>query len=105
MRFIGIDPDTGKESGMVSRIAQCRPHEFVSIEHLGTINEDGNEDTTSEEAKKWAPAFENYTFTEKDGGTELTIDLDTPDEYVAMFDTMWPESLTLLKNIAEGTER
>jgi L-rhamnose mutarotase len=89
------------EGGMYSRIKESRLHEFVSIEHLGLINADGEIDTTSEEVKKWTPAFENYTFTEKDGGTEVTVDLDTADEYKEMFDDMWPKALQLLKELSE----
>jgi hypothetical protein len=52
--FLGPDPETGKEGGMVSRIAENKKYEFISIEHLGIIK-DGVEDTTSEEVKKWTP--------------------------------------------------
>lgn len=44
--------------GMTSVIAENRPHEFLSIRHLGIIK-DGVEDTESEEARSWAPAYEN----------------------------------------------
>jgi len=98
--FIGPDPETGREEGMVSRVAENRPYEYLSIEHLG-IYKDGVEDTESEEAKKWAPAYENYTFVEKDGGTEVIIDQDIEDEYVEMFNKMWPDALERLKTIAE----
>lgn len=98
--FIGPDPLTGKEGGMVSRIAENRPYEYISIEHIGIIK-DGIEDTTSEEAKKWAPAYENYTFTEKDGKTVLDIELDSLEENAEMFNEMWPKGLQKLKEIAE----
>lgn len=100
MTFIGPDPDTGKEMGMVSRIAENRTHEYISIEHRGMIR-DGVEDTTSDEAKKWLPAFENYTFTEKDGATEVIVEMDTTDEYAEMFNDLWPKALKKLKEIAE----
>lgn len=98
--FLGPDPMGGSEGGMVSRIAENRKHEFISIEHLG-LYKDGVEDTTSDEAKKWAPAFENYTFTEKDGGTELTVDIDVEPENADMFNGMWPASLERLKELCE----
>lgn len=98
--FIGPDPETGKEGGMVSRIKENRPYEFISIEHLG-IMKDGVEDTTSEEAKKWAPAYENYTFTEKDGVTEVSVDIDIAEEYADMFKEAWPKGLAKLKEISE----
>ncbi len=98
--FIGPDPKTGKEGGMVSRIAENKPYEFISIEHVGIVN-DGVEDTTSEEAKKWTPAFENYTFKETNGATEVLVDMDGADEYAEMFEGMWPKALQRLKEIAE----
>jgi len=97
--FLGTDED-GEEGGMVSRIAKNRPYEYISIEHLGMV-ENGVEDTTSEKVKKWTPAFENYSFTEKDGGTQLTIDVDVADEYKTMFEDMWPKALEALKKLTE----
>jgi uncharacterized protein YndB with AHSA1/START domain len=98
--FLGPNPDGVGEGGMVSRIKENRPHEFVSIEHLGVIS-NGVEDTTSEEAKKWAASYENYTLVDKDGGTEVSVDIDIADEYKTMFDEMWPKALQLLKELAE----
>lgn len=100
IRFIGPNPQTGEEGGMVSRIAENRPNEYISIEHLGIIK-NGVDDTTSEEARKWAPAFENYTFTDKDGATELTIDQDMDDQYAGEFEKMWDGALQKLKEISE----
>ncbi len=98
--FLGPDPQTGKEGGMISRIAENRQYEFMSIEHQGIIT-NGIEDTTSEEAKKWASAFENYTFSDKDGGTELQIDIEILPEYKEMFEKMWSNALVKLKALAE----
>jgi hypothetical protein len=98
--FLGPDPNTGEEGGMVSRIAENKPYEFISIEHLGIV-QNGVEDTTSEVARKWAPAFENYTFNDKDGATEVLVDIDIEDEHAQMFNEMWPEALRKLKELAE----
>ena len=98
--FLGPDPKTGEEGGMVSRIAENKPYEFISIEHLGIVK-NGVEDTTSEEASKWAPAFENYTFIEKGGATEVLVEMDIEDENKKMFEEMWPKALQKLKEIAE----
>lgn len=98
--FLGPSEEGKGESGMFSRIKENRPYAFISIEHLGIIS-NGTPDTTSPEAEKWAPAFENYTFTEKDGGTEVTVDMDIEDEYKAMFEEMWPKALQALKELAE----
>jgi hypothetical protein len=73
----------------------------MSIEHLG-IYKDGIEDTTSDEAKKWTPAFENYTFESVDGGTKLSIDQDIDEEHKEMFENMWAGALQRLKEITEN---
>ncbi len=100
IRFIGPDPETGEEGGMLSRIAENRPYEYLSIEHLGIIKK-GVEDTTSEEARKWVPAHENYTFVDKDGATELQIDQDLNEEYIESFKKMWDLALQKLKEMCE----
>lgn len=99
IKFLGPGED-GSVGGMYSRIKENRMYEFVSIEHLGMI-QNGVIDTTSEAVKKWTPAFENYTLTEVDGGTKLDIDIDTNAEYKEMFEGMWPKALDILKEIAE----
>jgi len=99
MLFLGPSED-GKLGGMVSRIAKCTPHEFVSIEHLGQI-ENGVEDTTSEKVKIWSGAYENYTFTNKDGGTHLAVDIDIADDFVSYMEDTWPKALAKLKSLAE----
>jgi hypothetical protein len=98
--FLGPNPETGKEGGMVSRIAENKLYEFISIEHLGIIN-DGVEDTTSDEVKIWAGALENYTLKEVNGKTTVLVDMDINNEYKEMFEGMWPKALQLLKEIAE----
>jgi hypothetical protein len=101
MLFLGPNPETGKEGGMVSRIAENKLYAFISIEHLGIIN-DGIEDTTSEAVKEWAGALENYTFKKLDGKTELIVDMDINDEYKEMFEGMWPIALQKLKSLCEN---
>ncbi len=99
--FLGPDENGKNEGGMVSRIKENRKYEFISIEHLGFVV-DGVEDTTSEEVKKWTPSFENYTFTEKNGGTEVSVDMEVAsEEFKEMFEGMWPKALLKLKEIAE----
>ena len=97
--FLGPS-ENGTEGGMVSKIRENRLHYFISIEHMGIVK-DGVEDTTSDEARKWAPAYENYSFKEKDGGTELTVEMDIEDEYKEEFEKMWPKALEALKELAE----
>ena len=100
MLFLGPNPKTGVEGGMVGRITESRMYEFVSIEYLGLVA-NGVEDTTSDEVKKWTGGSENYTFLSKDTGTELLIDININQEYKTMFEGMWPKALLLLKSLVE----
>ena len=90
----------GNGSGMVARIAENRPNEYMGIEHLGTLK-DGVEDTESEETKAWAGARENYTLKNVDGKTSLTVDMDIADEMKDYFMTTFPKALDKVKEIAE----
>ena len=58
MKFVA-DDDEG-QSGMYSQVVENRPYEFLSLEHIGVI-EDGEIDTESEDALEWAGAHEDYT--------------------------------------------
>jgi uncharacterized protein YndB with AHSA1/START domain len=90
----------GKE-GMSSMIAENRPYEFVSIKHLGFIK-GGVEDTQSAEVRAWAPAFENYSFSEKNGKTEVKVDVEEiPQMEEEFMDDVWPKALAKLKDICE----
>ena len=94
-----IDP---AGNGMVSEIAEHRPAEFVSIRHLGMIDE-GGEDTTSEAVKAWAPCHENYSFTDEAGGTRLRVAADVFGGYDDHMARTWPLALEKLKALCEGT--
>lgn len=96
IKFVGPDG-----SGMLSEVAESKPLEFISFRHYGEVKADGVEDTTSESVKAWAPSLENYTFTEKDGVTELTIEMETTPDFAKMFEGMWPKALEILKDICE----
>lgn len=99
-KILFLGPGEKGDMGMVSRIKENRPYEYVSIEHIGVI-ENGVEDTTSDSVKQWAGALENYTFKEFNGKTEVLVDMDSNDEYAEMFQGMWPRALDKLKELAE----
>jgi uncharacterized protein YndB with AHSA1/START domain len=100
-KILFLAPDkTGAIAGMVSRIRENRKYEFISIEHMGIV-EDGKEDISSEAVKDWAGAQENYTFEELDGTTHLLVELDSADKYKEMFQDIWPKALQKLKQLIE----
>ena len=87
-------------SGMTSIIAESRPYAFVSIKHLGIVK-DGVDDTESDAARNWAPAYENYTFLEGGSATELRIDVDAPPDFETYMEEAWPKALAKLKSLCE----
>lgn len=101
MHFLGPDPE-GNMSGMVSLIKEIREYEYVSIEHIGFVN-NGVEDTTSDAVKDWVGAMENYSMKEMNNVTELIVELigNFPDEFSEMFNDIWPKALNKLKELAE----
>ena len=44
--------------------------------------------------------FENYSFGEHDGVTDLEVTMDTADEWKEMFATSWPKALQKLKELS-----
>jgi hypothetical protein len=90
----------GKGSGMVSRIEENIPNEYMSIEHLGEVK-DGVEDTQSERVNAWAGAHENYSLKDVGGKTELSVDMDITPEFEEMFSEIWPKAMEKIRGIAE----
>ena len=97
--FVGVD-EKGERGGMVSRIAENKANRFVSIQHYGLVK--ANEEITEgPEVEKWANGFENYTFEENNGITNVTVDLDTTEEFVDYMNENYPKALNKLKELCE----
>lgn len=86
--------------GMSSVIEENKKYDFISIKHLGFIK-NGIEDTESAEVRSWLPSYEKYFLYEKDGSTELKIEMESVEEYEKMFDETWPKALIELKRLCE----
>ena len=97
--FIGTD-DEGKVGGMVSQIRENIPGKYVGIDHVGVIQGD-KEITSGPEVEEWAGVSENYTFAEINGGTLLSVDMGTNDEFEEYFLETYPKALNILKAICE----
>ncbi len=87
--------------GMISKIAEHIPNEYISIHHLGMYM-NGLEDYESEEVKKWTGAIENYKLSTKDGKSLLSVELDTTEDHKSYFEEKWPIALEKVKELAEG---
>jgi 4-hydroxy-3-methylbut-2-enyl diphosphate reductase IspH len=97
--FVGVD-EHGEKGGMVSRIVENKPNQFVSIQHQGLLKA-GMEITEGPEVDQWANGFENYTFNENNGTTTVTVDLDTAADFVDYMKQTYPNALNKLKEICE----
>jgi hypothetical protein len=97
--FIGFGED-GKKGGMVSRIAENIPNEFIYIHHLGILDGD-KEILDGPEVEGWGDALENYSFSENNGVTTVSVEMDTKEDYVDYFDDTWPKALGILKDLCE----
>jgi hypothetical protein len=101
MLFVGFD-EQGNKGGMVSEIAENTINEYISIRHYGLVQAN-IEITSGPQVEKWANGFENYTFQEKNGVTDIVIELVglTEDLQDYMNDS-WPIALNKLKEICEA---
>lgn len=91
-----IDP--ASRSGMSAVIEKKRPAEFMSFRHEAEIR-NGQVQPTPE----WAGAHESYTLKSKEGGTRLSVDLDTLGEQQEMFERKFPQALRRVKTLAESS--
>lgn len=91
----------GKGSGMVAIIEDNRPSDFMSFRHIGML-QDGKEDTESEKVKEWAGAHEDYSLSEDNGKTKLTVSIDLSKEWLEYFQKTWPVALEKVRTMAES---
>lgn len=89
--FLGSNGD-----GMFSMIEKKTPHQQMTFKHLGELK-NGVEERTD-----WGDARESYFLTEKDGGTELKVELDSVGEFESYFSETFPKALQVVKDIAEN---
>ena len=87
-------------NGMVSRIAEHRPNEYLALEHVGVVK-GGVEDTTSDDVKQWAGARETYALRGNGAQSTLVVEMDTTEEHEQFFHDTWPKALASLKQLAE----
>ncbi|MES2284132.1 MAG: SRPBCC domain-containing protein [Bacteroidota bacterium] len=91
-----------KGDGMYSTIAKSIPNEFMSFKHLGEVK-NKKEGPFDEISKEWEGAMENYTLKEKDGLTELTVEIEGGDEKdVNFFKDFFPKALEKVKVLSEA---
>jgi uncharacterized protein YndB with AHSA1/START domain len=93
-----VDPNLGGTKAIVEIF---EPYDRIVVKHVAMIAEDGREETDSDIAKQWIGTIEKYVFAEHNGQTTLTIEMDTHQAFVDMFDACWPKALEKIKIISE----
>lgn len=82
-------------NGMSSIIETKIANQQMSFKHLGELK--NGEVLTSD----WAGATENYFLSESNGITELTVEMDTNEEFETYFSETFPKAMALIKEISE----
>ncbi|MBC7829002.1 MAG: SRPBCC domain-containing protein [Chitinophagaceae bacterium] len=88
--------------GTLATIVELRPYEFILANHIAVIKKDGSDDRDSEIAKGWVGTTESYNFSEKNGKTELKVEINTNPDWEKMFTDGWPDALAKLKEMSES---
>lgn len=89
------------QGGTYAEFRELTPYEHIHAEHTAVINADGSLDRDSDMAKGWVGTTESYTFTEKNGKTQLKIEMKINPDWEQMFNEGWPPALEKLKELCE----
>lgn len=81
--------------GMYSLIEKKVPNEEMIFKHLGEIR------NGVEAPGEWAGARESYRLKENNGVTELTVSMDSTEDFQSYFQETFPKALALVKQISE----
>lgn len=90
------------QGGTMAEIVEHRPNEYILAKHIGVIGKDGSVDKESEQAKGWIGTTEAYRFAEKNGKTQVSVEINTFPAWEKMFADDWPKALESLKRICEN---
>lgn len=85
----------GKGDGMFSTIKTLEENRSMVFEHLGEISKG------VEKPQDWGGATESYFLNEKDGVTELKVELYGVDEHKDYFKDIFPKALDKVKELSE----
>lgn len=93
-----IDPNVG---GTKALVEVFDPPQRMFAKHIAVTDKDGNETAGDETAKKWIGSTEEYLFEAVEGGTKMTVVIETDEQFETMFAEGWPKALELLKQVCE----
>jgi uncharacterized protein YndB with AHSA1/START domain len=92
---------TPNGDGMYSELTKLVPNEKMHFTHIGNIK-NFEEQPLDEEAKAWTGAKENYTLTEQNENTIVTVEMDIVEQYWDYFNETFGKGLATIKEIAES---
>lgn len=87
-------------TGLLGTVLVNRPPEVLSVEYLGLVN-GSTEDYDSEEARALKGSRETYRLSDKDGATQVAVEVDMAEEYYEMMSEAWDKALVKIKELAE----
>jgi uncharacterized protein YndB with AHSA1/START domain len=97
-RVLFLAPEGNGMYGVLDRVDKPA---FLSITHHG-VYKDGKEQPMDDAGRVWSGAQEQYTLSEHNGGTELSVSVDVVEGEVSPFGTMFPKALAIVQRLAEG---
>ncbi len=84
-----------KNNGMYNFIEKNIANRELTMQHKGWIYDGVHDD------QGWEDSRETYLLTEKDGGTELKISVNSLDEFEDFFNSNYPKVMQKVKELAE----
>ncbi|MGB0845310.1 MAG: 1,4-alpha-glucan branching protein GlgB [Thiolinea sp.] len=94
-----FDPDFGGTRAVLDEIL---PAKRLQARHIAIVNQDGSEDTTSEDAKAWYGVTETYELEATNGNTLLTVTMNAPESLGEMLAQGLKQSLDYLLQLCEA---
>jgi hypothetical protein len=86
--------------GVYSLIDRKIPNEVMSFRHMGIL-QDVKHVNGDEEMEEWIGAMENYLLREKDGITELMVEMDINEKNRKYFNMTFPKALQKIRSLSE----
>ena len=84
-----------KGEGMFGVIDKKIPYKQMTFKHLGEIK------NGAEETKEWQGALESYHLEERNGATQLNVEMDATPDFEGFLNNAFPKALQVVKEIAE----
>ena len=99
MRFVG-GSDGG---GTLARFTLIDAPNKLQAEHIAVLQAGGVRDTTSDIAREWIGAREEYELVSTNGKTKVNVSITVAPAWREEFDNSWPVALQALKEQVEAS--